>query len=336
MVQELNSRSTAAENSFQFPRVQASYFGCVLGLSGLATNWRLAAELWGFPNVIGEALYLCAGGIWAVFTLLYVAKWVFARKEAYSEFSNPVQSCFLGLLGVSPMLVALGVLPYSYSVAGTLFALGAVFTLFFAVWLTGSLWEGNRDPVSTTAALYLPAGAGSFVTAIASGAFGHLDWGQLAFGAGFFSWLAISSVVLHRLLTAKELPELLRPMLGIQLAPPAVGCLAYLSATEGHPDPLSHALFGYGLLQFLILVRLVPWIRRQPFDLSYWGITFGLTALTNAAMKMAGRADGPFLTTISPGLFIISNTIVAAIAIGSVRWLLTQRSLPVASGAERR
>ncbi|WSH61126.1 hypothetical protein U8P68_27955 (plasmid) [Rhizobium ruizarguesonis] len=111
-------------------------------------------------------------------------------------------------------------------------------------------------------------------------------------------------------------------MLGIQLAPPAVGCLAYLSGTVGHPDPLSHALFGYGLLQFLVLVRLVPWIRRQRLDLSYWGITFGLTALTSASMKMAARTDGPLLGMMAPCLLIISSVIVLAISVGSVRWLV--------------
>ncbi|WP_245489225.1 dicarboxylate transporter/tellurite-resistance protein TehA [Rhizobium ruizarguesonis] len=321
----IESRPLSVGRRIHFPTVQASYFGSVLGISGLATNWRLAAGLWQFPPLIGELVYLCAGCIWAVLTILYAAKWTFARSEASAELSNPVQSCFVGLLGVSPILVALGVLPYSHWLAGALFATGALFTLSFAIWLTGSLWQGDREPISTTAALYLPAGAGSFVTAIASGAFGHLDWSQLAFGAGFFSWLAIESVVLHRLLTNKELPPLLRPILGIQLAPPAVGCLACLSATEGHPDPLSHALFGYGVLQLLILVRLMPWIRRESFDLSYWGITFGLTALTNASMIMAGRADGPLMVAIAPCLFLIANAVVLAIGVGSFRWLMGQR-----------
>jgi tellurite resistance protein len=43
------------------------------------------------------------------------------------------------------------------------------------------------------------------------------------------SWLAIESVLLHGLYTVSELPAPLRPTLGIQLVPPAVGCSAYLS-----------------------------------------------------------------------------------------------------------
>lgn len=101
--------------------------------------------------------------------------------------------------------------------------------------------------------LYLPTVAGSFVSATVGAALGLADWGQLAFGAGLFSWLAMESVLLHRLLTGTEKPDALRPTLGIQLAPAPVGAVAYLSAGGGAPDLLAHALIGYGLLQVLVL-----------------------------------------------------------------------------------
>jgi hypothetical protein len=43
----------------------------------------------------------------------------------------------------------------------------------------------------------------------------------------------------HRPYTASELPPPLRLTLGIQLAPPAVGCSAYLSISSGNPSPPS-------------------------------------------------------------------------------------------------
>jgi tellurite resistance protein TehA-like permease len=121
----------------------------------------------------------------------------------------------------------------------------------------------------TTAVLYLPTVAGSFVTAIIAAALGHADWDQVFFGSGLFSWLAIESVLVSRMLTGPELAAALRPTLGIQLAPAPVGAVAYLSVTHGPPDVFAHALLGYGLLQSLILLRLLPWIgaggsrRRQ-------------------------------------------------------------------------
>jgi tellurite resistance protein len=73
-------------------------------------------------------------------------------------------------------------------------------------------------------------------------AFGHPDWGAPFFGVGVLSWLAIESKLLRRLYFAKELPPPVRPTLGIQLEPPAVGCGAYLSITFGPPDLFAQAL----------------------------------------------------------------------------------------------
>jgi hypothetical protein len=66
-----------------------------------------------------------------------------------------------------------------------------------------------------SAVLYLPTVAGSFVTAITASSLGFADWGRLAFGAGLFSWLAVESVLLHRLSTVTALQPALRPTLGI-------------------------------------------------------------------------------------------------------------------------
>jgi hypothetical protein len=78
--------------------------------------------------------------------------------------------------------------------------------------------------------------------------------------------------------------------LGIQLAPATVGALAYLSVSEGPPDMVVYALIGYGLLQLLLLVRLLPWILEQPVSAGYWGFTFGLTSCRLvAADGAAGR-----------------------------------------------
>jgi tellurite resistance protein len=48
-----------------------------------------------------------------------------------------------------------------------------------------------------------------------------------------------------------------------------VGAVAYLGVNGGVPDLVAHALVGYGLLQALLLLRLLPWIMEQPFAVSY-------------------------------------------------------------------
>jgi tellurite resistance protein len=304
--------------SIRVPVVPAAYFGMVLGLSGLGVAWRWAHKVWSVPASIGEAICFLAIAVWVALIALYIAKWLVARDEALAEIAHPVQCCFVGLIGVATMLAGGCILPYSFGLAVALFALGSIFALAFAVWRTGGLWHGERDHTTTTAVLYLPTVAGSFVTATVVSALGHPDWGQLFFGAGLFSWLAIESVLLNRMLTAPEMAAALRPTLGIQLAPAPVGAVAYLSATQGAPDALAHALIGYGLLQSLVLLRLMPWIREGGFAPSFWAFTFGITALATAPLRLLDRGDSGAVEAIAPVVFVAANVVVGLVAVSTV------------------
>jgi len=89
---------------------------------------------------------LTAAIVWALMLGLYAAKWIYAREEALQELEHPIQCCFVGLIGVATMLISIAALPYSRLAAQIAFAVGASFTLAFAVWRTGILWRGGRDP----------------------------------------------------------------------------------------------------------------------------------------------------------------------------------------------
>ena len=308
--------------------VPAAFFGIVLGLVGLGAAWRMAALLWGVPSSIGEAIMFLATLVWAVLIILYSAKWIWARAEALAEFRHPVLCCFVGIVPVSTALIAIAIRPYALHAAAALAAVGIVGQLIFGLYRTGQLWMGGRDPTTTTPVLYLPTVAGSFVSAITLSAFGHPDWGVPFVGAGILSWLAIESVLLHRLYTVIELPPPLRPTLGIQLAPPAVGCSAYLSVTSGPPDLFAQALIGYGLFQVLLMIRLLPWISRQPFAPSYWAFTFGLSALAVSFLRFVERgATGP-IPLAAPYVFAAVSLTIGGIAVGTFWLLLRGRLLP--------
>ena len=213
--------------------IPVAFFGMVLGLSGLGTAWRLAATTWGLPAPIGEVISILAAAVWLVLICLYAAKWLWARDAARAEFGHPVLCCFIGLVPASGALAAIAIRPYAPLTAAGLAVVGVVGQLAFGVYRTGRLWMGGRDPTTTTPVLYLPTVAGNFISTIVASSFGYPQWGALFFGSGMLSWLAIESVLVHRLYTASELVPPLRPTMGIQLAPPTVGCAAYLSITAG-------------------------------------------------------------------------------------------------------
>lgn len=305
----------------KLPIVPASFFGIVLGVGGLGNAWRAAHEVWRLPSLVGELLLATATLIWLCLLVLYAAKWIYARPAALAELSHPVQCCFVGLAGLTAMVIAAAVLRYSHPLAWLLFVLGFLYTIAFAVWLTGMLWEGGRDKTHTTAALYLPVVGGSFVAAAVVANLGYAEWGELAFGAGAFTWLAIDAVLLHRLYTAEAMPPMMRPTLGIQLAPPTVGALAYINVSHGPPDLFIHAMLAYGLMIAAVLLRLLPWIRAQPFSVSYWGFTFGVTALATAPLRLIEHGETGPLALLAPYLFVAGNLIILLMTLATLRLL---------------
>ncbi|MGN7872371.1 dicarboxylate transporter/tellurite-resistance protein TehA [Roseateles sp. 22389] len=310
--------------------VPASYFSMVLGLTGLGNGWRVASRLWGFPAWIGESVMTVAVTVWAVLLVRFAIKWIAAREEALAEAAHPILCCFIALVPVATMLAGIGVLPHAHGVGTALILLGAAASLLFGLWRHGGQWRGGRDPKTTTPVLYLPTVGANLVSAIALSALGWPSWGQLFFGAGVLAWIVQESIILGRLLTVDPLPPALRPTVGIQMAPPAVALLAYAAVTVGSPDLIARMLLGYAIVQALMVLRLMPWIR-QPFTLSYWGFTFGATAISTGTMRFAERGYDPVFTTLAPVLFTMSNLVIAGLSIASVLWVL--RPKPAAAPA---
>jgi tellurite resistance protein len=314
--------------------IPASFFGMILGLVGLGNCWRVAAKIWHLPAWIGESIMLIAIAVWLMLLLLYISKWLWAREDALAEFEHPILCCFIGLVPVSTVLVAIAIAPYSHTIAMVLFMVGAIGQLSFGVYRSGQLWMGGRKPETTTPVLYLPTVAGGFVSAIVASALGYREWGGLFFGAGMFSWLALESIIMQRLFLLDALPIPLRPTLGIQLAPPVVGCVAYLSITSGQPDTFAQMLFGYGLLQALILLRLIPWLFQQPFAASYWTFTFGIAALSLSALRFVERGMTGAMEGLAVLLFIGANIAIGSIALETLLLLLRGKLLPPATIAK--
>lgn len=69
----------------------ASFFGIVLGLSGMGQAWRLAVPLWGMPHWIGEGLLLLATVVWLALLIFYVIQALRSPLLVRSEFQHPMQ-----------------------------------------------------------------------------------------------------------------------------------------------------------------------------------------------------------------------------------------------------
>ncbi|GIL38947.1 dicarboxylate transporter/tellurite-resistance protein TehA [Roseiterribacter gracilis] len=309
--------------------IPASFFGAVIGLAALGLGWRVAARVWHLPPLIAEAICGVAFVVWLLLLVLYARKWIVAREEAWAEIEHPVQCCFVALIFTASLLIAAVLVPYQMMAAKVVYWAFTPTSLLFAAWRFGGLWRGGRDNVTTTSALYLPlVGSPLVACGVGAGAFGWHDLGCVLFGMGVLPWLALESVILNRLLNAAPMIPPLRPTLGIQLAPPAVSCGAYLSLTSGVPDTVALLLFGYALLQALFLLRLSSWIAEGGVSMAFWGFSFGISALGADAARFADRGATGGWDWIAPLVFGLANVSILLLVLNSVRLLLAGRALP--------
>ncbi|RKE37770.1 tellurite resistance protein [Paraburkholderia sp. BL23I1N1] len=310
--------------------IPVSFFGIAVGALAFANLWRVAIRVWHLPAVVGDTLTIVSLLVWLVVLLAYGHKWLTNSAEARAEMQHPVQSSFAALGPVSSLLAAQLLQPYAHAVAVALFGVAVVAQLAVGVYLHGQLWQGGRKPELITPAIYLPTVASNFVAGTAAAAFGFHQLGGLFFGAGVLLWLAIESLILQRAAVHEPLPEALRPILGIQLAPPVVGGVTYLSLSSGTPDLIALILLGYGLYQVLLLLRLLPWIRQQAFVPGYWAFSFGVAALPTMAIRMVERgATGP-LEWLAPVLFVVGNLVIGILVVKTLGLLVRGKLIPPA------
>ncbi|MBV4728166.1 hypothetical protein [Escherichia coli] len=92
-------------------------------------------------------------------------------------------------------------------------------------------------------------------------------------------------------------------------------------------DGLAKMLFGYGLLQLLFMLRLMPWYLSQPFNASFWSFSFGVSALATTGLHLGSGSDNGFFHTLAVPLFIFTNFIIAILLIRTFALLMQGKLL---------
>ncbi|HEA3247412.1 dicarboxylate transporter/tellurite-resistance protein TehA [Pasteurella multocida] len=294
------------QKSKPFP-LPINYFGIILGLSALSLAWRYAIPLCEGATLVSESLFAVSAMIWLTFIGAYAYKWFNSHQQLKADLQHPLLGNFVSLIPITTILIGIGLVPYNMLLGIVLISLGIITQLAFAAYYIPGMWRGVHQAEMTLPAIYLPTVATNFVSATALGVLGYSELGMVFFGAGIFSWLVLEPIVLQRLRTLQPVPEPLRPMIGIQLAPAFVGCSAYLTLNGGKLDLFALMLLGYGVLQLLFLIRLLPWIFVNGFTPAMWAFSFGLASMAKVALLFYQNTSDNLLATLSLALFIFAN-----------------------------
>lgn len=299
--------------------VPVNYFAVALGTGALGAAWRTAASKGMAPDWVGESILAFNAVVWLLLVGFLVHSVVKYRAWVRSFWEHPARTCFFSLIPATTAQVGAALYPYAEVPALTLVVLGGVGQLYFASHRIAGTWRGGYVPEAASPVLYLPTVATNFATATAMGFVGWHDMAMLFLGAGLISWFSIEAAILSRMRTLTPLPQGERGVIGIQMAPPFVGGNAYLAANGGTVDWFFLVLTGYGILQLIFLMRLLPWTLEGGFSMSMWGFSFGMASMAASGIRLtsAGMLGlvGPALTVAGTAflVFLWAGTLYLAV-----------------------
>ena len=303
-------------NTGRLAYLPVSLFGSVMGLSGLALAWRLAATQYSLPAWIGEALGLIAAVVFVALTLAYGIKCVESSDAVRAEFSHPVSVNFFGTPIISLLLLPAVAAPYSIALTKALWVIGTVSMLGFA-WVIVNRWMSVRQQlVHATPAWMIPV-VGTLnisivgVTLDLPGAYAASAFGL---AVGLFFAVPLFTLILSRLIFEEPMPQPQRPSLLIFVATFAVSFSAYLSVV-GRVDLFASSLFYLAVFMFTVLVPKLLRIRTgTAFHISWWAVSFPLAAMSNAALKFA--IHQPSWPTHAFALAVLAFTTLVILSMG--------------------
>ena len=294
--QRSHSPSASAASRPWLARLHPALFGMALGLLGLSGAWRrLSKSGVESAGLMADSLLVVALVMLVVLLLLWVAKLVRHRDVLRQEWRHPVQGALLALLPVATLMAVTLVVGLWPHYRGALLPVALLMLAGQAVnaWhVVADLSSGKTPPELVTPALYLPTVSGAFVGAMALHTLSLHGWATLLFGMALGAWGLLEMRVLNRLF-AGPLPIALRPTLGIEMAPGAVGSLTM--ATLWPELPADVLMVALGVASGPVLAVLTRWRywREVPFNMGFWSFSFPLAAFAGATVHAVRAGSWP-------------------------------------------
>jgi C4-dicarboxylate transporter/malic acid transport protein len=292
-------------------------------------------------RAIATLLWLANIVLFALFSLLYGARWVFFPLEAKLIFRHPVMSMFFGAIPMGLATIVNGFLAFGPALMGD-----SAIAVAHALWWTDAAMSavcGVAIPYfmftlqdhaleKLTAAWLLPIVACEIAAASAGLLAPHLSAseGFLVVVLGYVLWafsvpLAISILVLLflRLALHSLPPRDMGVSAWLALGPIGTGALALLVlggdaptsfAANGLAD-VGRVVFGLGVIGGIVLwgygawwltlavLKTLRYLREGlPFNLGWWGFTFPLGIYALAALALARATGLALFSAVGGGL----------------------------------
>jgi len=305
-----------------------SWFASVMGTGILAITSLFYSQYVPFLKTV--ALWLFYFNVILFFVLLipWTLRWFLYTKEALSDLEHPVLSNFYATIAIAMLVLSANFLIIGKNVfIGEIFwFVGVVLTIFFGLLSPFIMFKGDHVTMDhiNPAWFIPPVGlivipiAGSFMIDQYSGLIRELVifLNYFGWGAGFFIYMALCAICMHRFILHRPLPNVLAPTIWINLGPIGAGTVALINLvnhtafiTVKEPFFVFGFIFwGFGIWWVLMAITMTLYYIRKtrlPYALSWWAFTFPLGAYVAASHSVATIFHLTIVDFIGFGLYLL-------------------------------
>ncbi|SDC99837.1 tellurite resistance protein [Cupriavidus sp. YR651] len=307
------------EREISVKHLPVNLFASVMGISGLALAWRLAAHQYGVSPVVSGVIGLVAVIAFLILAISYTVKLAKYPNAVMHEFRHPIAGNFFGTVPIAVLLISSIIGEADHGVAEVVWAIGAIGTIALSFTIFSRLFQGKIDSGHALPAWLIP-GVATLDIPVAGGAM-RMPWAHelniFSLAVGTILALVFFTMIVSRLIHHEKLASNMIPSLMILIAPFEVGFLAYTNFMQ-RIDVFAAVLFYFGLFLFFTLVLKV-FRRSIPFTAGWWGVSFPIAALSNAALKYADTVRLWPITVLAILLLAFLNVVIVMLFIRTMR-----------------
>ncbi len=312
------------ESQPRLANLPITFFAIGMGMMGLTLALRAAETAFATGHGASMVVLAVSTAMLAVITAGYLAKaWRYPDKVA-EDWHHPVKIAFFPAISISLLLLATALVEVAPTVAASVWMFGTALQGVLALSVI-SAWIGHR-PFQTammTPAWFIPA-VGNVIVPLAGARLGYVEVSWLFFSGGLIFWIVLLTLVMNRLMFHDPMPGKMVPTLMILVAPPAVAFSAWLRL-EGEVGAFGHFLLSTAYVFALLVTTQAAKLRKLPFALSWWALSFPIAALAIASFGYAHAASSGAHLWIGTGLLALLIMVVAA--------LIGRTAMAIRSGA---
>jgi tellurite resistance protein len=310
-------------------RVAPNLFGMPFGVAGLGDVWAAARPLLSNSQAVPNTLFIISAVLWLVVLVAYASQ---GPRRIVADCTDKVVSPFVSLAFITPTLLSAQLVFYEELAAKVLVSVFLSLTILFGGWITGQWIIGALELDHAHPGYFLPTVAGGFICAYAAALVHLRSIGQAAFGVGVLCWVLLGSLLLSRLFFRPMLPMPLVPTLAIEIAPPAVGGIAYF-ALNGHvADFVAAILGGYAILMLLVQLRFIPLYAKLRFSPALWAFSFSYASVATIGLLWLGIKHPPATTAYASILVGLITLFMSALFIRTLVAVARGKLLPPRTG----